>query len=129
MRIAVDTNAYTAFCYGEKQVIRIMETADELLIPAVVVGELVFGFVQGSRQQQNLDLLESFLDQPGVTLQPIARREADRFGLLIKNLRTAETPIPTNDIWIAAAALCADAAILTRDSHFSRIPGLLILDF
>lgn len=129
MRLTVDTNAYTAFCRDEAQVLQLMETADEILIPAVVIGELVSGFVQGSRKQENLDLLDAFLGQPGVILQPIARREADRFGLLIKALRQAGTPIPTNDIWIAAAALCADAAVLTRDSHFNHIPGLLAIGF
>ncbi|MFP4206781.1 MAG: PIN domain-containing protein, partial [Spirochaetaceae bacterium] len=121
MRLTLDTNAYTAFCLGEDQVLQLMESADELLVPAVVIGELVSGFVQGSRKQENLDLLDEFLAQPGVLMQPIARREADRFGLLIKALRHAGTPIPTNDIWIAAAALCADAAVLTRDSHFDYV--------
>lgn len=129
MRLTVDTNAYTAFCRGEELVIRCMEEAEELLIPAIVIGELVSGFVQGSLQRKNLDLLDEFLAQPGVALQPIARREVDRFGLLVKALRQAGTPIPTNDIWIAAAALCADAALLTRDSQFERVPGLLTIGF
>ena len=129
MRLTLDTNAYTAFCLGEDQVLQLMESADELLIPAVVIGELVSGFVQGSRKQENLDLLDAFLAQPGVFMQPIARREADRFGLLIKALRQAGTPIPTNDVWIAAAALCADAAVLTRDSHFDSVFGLLTVGF
>ncbi|MFP4611575.1 MAG: PIN domain-containing protein [Thiohalophilus sp.] len=98
MKLTLDTTAYTAFCLGEDQVVQLMENADELLIPPVVIGELVSGFVRGSRAQENLDLLDEFLAQPGVLMQPVARCEADRFGLLMNALRHAGTPIPTNDV-------------------------------
>ncbi len=129
MRLTIDTNAYVAFCRGQETVVRQMEEAEQLLVPTVVVGELVAGFVQGSRQQENFELLEAFLEQPGVVLQPIGQREAYRFGLLIKALRQDGTPIPANDVWIAAAALCADAVLLTRDAHFAQVSGLLTVSF
>ena len=129
MRISIDTNAYTAFCRGEAKAIEYMEAAEELLVPAIVIGELISGFVQGSKQQKNMELLDTFLAKPGVVLHSISQREAHRFGLLVKALRQAGTPIPSNDIWIAATALCADAALLSRDNHFQHVPGLLVIPF
>jgi predicted nucleic acid-binding protein len=50
---------------------------------------------------------------------------ADRYGRLIKILRKQGTPIPTNDVWIASAALEKGAKLLTFDAHFNNIPGIV----
>jgi|GEM_PF-3842816 len=36
-------------------------------------------------------------------------------------------PNATNDIWIAATALETGALLVTYDSHFNNVPGLIIL--
>jgi tRNA(fMet)-specific endonuclease VapC len=51
---------------------------------------------------------------------------ADRFGRIAANLRRAGTPIPTNDIWIAAHAMESGAELITLDHHFEHIPGLAV---
>jgi tRNA(fMet)-specific endonuclease VapC len=55
--------------------------------------------------------------------------EAQTYGLLVKSLRQAGTPVPTNDIWIAATAFSQSAAVITRDSHFENFKGLLVISF
>jgi predicted nucleic acid-binding protein len=55
----------------------------------------------------------------------MGRREAGRFGALVKAMREIGRPIPINDLWIAACALCADARPLTSDTHFAAVPGLI----
>lgn len=53
----------------------------------------------------------------------------ERYGAIVKVLFDRGTPIPGNDIWFAATALCADARLLSRDRHFSLVPGLIVIDW
>jgi len=129
MKLVVDTSAYSAFCRGRTDVIDRMESADELLIPATVIGELMTGFHQGTRKDSNLKLFERFLAEPGVSVAVTDRTVAQKYGLLVAGLKAAGTPIPTNDIWIAATALCANACLLTGDRHFRVITGLDVDEF
>ena len=67
------------------------------------------------------------MDLPGVQVVNIDASVADRYGILVKMLRKMGTPIPANDIWIAAAALETGSRLVTYDSHFDCIPGLLVI--
>ncbi len=91
---------------------------------AVVVGELLYGFRNGSRFEQNLEKLEAFLAQPAVGLLPVTWATADRFGQIAAALRRKGRPIPTNDIWIAAHAMEAGADLVSSDRHFGEVDGL-----
>jgi tRNA(fMet)-specific endonuclease VapC len=127
IRLALDTNAYVALMRGDTDAIAQVEGADHLCISSVVLGELSAGFLIGDRADRNLRELDSFIAETGTEVLAIGRREAERYGALVKALRERGRPIPTNDIWIAAAALCADARLLTADSHFSEVPGLVAM--
>ncbi len=124
MRLLLDTNAYTAFHRGHPEVVAAVRNAERLVLSAIVVGELLVGFRGGTRYRQNLDLLEAFLDSPVVDFVPVTLVTADRFGLIATELRRAGTPIPSNDIWIAAHVLETGAQLLTLDSHFDLVRGL-----
>ena len=127
MRLCIDTNAYSMLLKGDREIKELMETADEILVPAVVLGELYAGFHMGRRSKKNIDELKRFLERPGVRVAPIDSATAERYGFLVKALREIGTPLPTNDIWIAAVTFETGARLLTRDQHFKRIPGLLSL--
>lgn len=127
MRVALDTNAYVALRRGDPGVLAILESAEYVGIPVVVIGELSAGFLIGDRPERNLRELEAFIAEAGVEVLDVGRLVAERYGALVKALRGRRRPIPTNDVWIAAAALCADARLLTADSHFSEVPGLVAI--
>ena len=129
MRLVVDTNAYSALLGGEGRVRELLESADWLGFPATVIGELMAGFLAGGRAARNIDLLDEFLSTTGVEVLPLRRGEAERYGAIVKSLRDRGTPIPTNDIWIAASALAADARLLSRDRHFDAVAGLVRMEF
>ncbi len=129
MTLVIDTNAYSAFFRGNPGVIDLMEHADELVLPSIVAGELISGFLQGSRVDSNFAEMKEFLEQPGIRFLESGMAAAEKYGLLIKNLRASGTPIPTNDIWIAAAALSLGASLLTRDTHFEKISGLFVVGY
>ena len=124
MKRLLDTSAYVAAKRGHPDVARLIRSATELPFSTIVLGELLFGFRHGSRYEKNLAELDEFLAHPAVHLHDVGRVTADRFGRIAAALRKAGTPIPTNDIWIAAQAMETGAELITLDAHFERIAGI-----
>jgi tRNA(fMet)-specific endonuclease VapC len=125
MKLLLDTNAYVALMRGDKGTAGRVRRAERVFVSAIVAGELVFGFRNGSRFDENMADLESFLDNPFVEFLPVSLITADRFGRIAALLRRKGAPIPTNDIWIAAHALEYGAELLSFDRHFEAIEGLV----
>jgi tRNA(fMet)-specific endonuclease VapC len=66
------------------------------------------------------------LAQPTVEVLLPDRETAEQYARLFVQLKRAGTPIPDNDLWIAALALQHGLRLVTRDAHFSKIPQLLL---
>jgi len=124
MRVLLDTNAYTALFRGDQAVAERVRRADHVLMSTVVVGELLFGFRNGSRYETNRRDLEEFIESAYVTLLPVTFITSDRFGRISSALRRKGRPIPTNDIWIAAHAMESGAELLSFDRHFEEVDGI-----
>lgn len=120
----MDTNAYAGLMRGSEAVAARVRKAEAIVFSSIVAGELLYGFRHGGRYEANRDQLEAFLGNPFVTLVPVTLTTADRFGLIAATLRAAGTPIPVNDIWIAAHAMQTGADLISFDAHFDRVPGL-----
>jgi tRNA(fMet)-specific endonuclease VapC len=127
MKILVDTNAYTAFKRGVSQVLSTLQNADIVYLSIIVLSELYAGFYAGNQVDRNIHELELFISKPGICCLDITKEIADRYGIIVKKLKLQETPIPTNDIWIAGSALETGSKILTADRHFEAVPGLVIV--
>ncbi len=125
MRLLLDTNAYAALMRGHAGVAGRVRRAEQVLLSAVVAGELMFGFRNGSRYEQNMRDLEDFLDNRHVELLPVSFTTADRFGRIAASLRRKRKAMPTNDIWIAAQTIESGAELLSSDRHFEWIDGLI----
>ncbi len=121
----LDTDAYSAFKRGDAGMVDSLSTADEILVPTPVLGELRAGFRAGSREAANLKELEAFLASPRVRAHPLGEETAIFYAEVHGALKAAGTPIPTNDLWIAAAALETGSVLLTRDAHFDSVAGLV----
>ncbi len=129
MKVLLDTNAYSALVRGHREVVAHVRFAREALMSVIVVGELLQGFRQGDRFEQNTHRLERFLNTRFATLLPVTYATADRFSQIAASLRKRGKPIPSNDMWIAAHALENGAQLLSSDSHFGLIDGLSWLRF
>lgn len=127
MRLLLDTNIYSAMIGGDPAVEKLVRSSEALVMSAIVVGELLHGFRCGTRFRLNLARLESFLDEPQVDFLAVTRATCDRFGVVMANLREKGKPIPSNDAWIAAHALESGATLVSRDRHFSWVPGVDLL--
>ena len=98
-----------------------MEMADEVWVSPVVLGELQAGFRRGSCRRENEEALQRFLDSPNVRVLRIEQETAECYGEIQASLRKAGTPIPTNDIWIAASAMQHGLRVVTTDAHFRLV--------
>lgn len=123
-RVVIDTNAYSAFKRGDRAVFDALARAEEVMMPVFVVGELHFGFRGGSRVAQNTSELGAFLCKPTVRLWLPTEETAVIYGELMDGLKRAGTPIPINDVWIAAACVESGSRLVTFDRHFETVPGL-----
>ncbi|HEY3357375.1 MAG TPA: type II toxin-antitoxin system VapC family toxin [Polyangia bacterium] len=124
MRLALDTNAYRLVMEGDAAAVGLARTATRVLMPVPVLAELRFGFLNGTRGRENEAYLARFLDTPRVEVLRCDEETAGRYAELKLQLKKQGTPIPINDVWIAALALQHRATLFTRDSDFERIPQL-----
>ena len=125
MRLLLDSNAYSLLMRGDQQVAELVREAEEVLLSAVVVGELMYGFRRGSRFERNIAQLRSLLDSPYVSFVDVSRVTADRYSRIAASLRAKGRPIPTNDVWIAAHAMETGADLLSADQHFEHVDGIV----
>jgi len=94
-----------------------------------VIGELWLGFLGGARTRENELELSQFLEHRVVEEVPVDRDVARIYAEIVLALKAQGTPLPTNDIWIAAVAARVGATVLTFDEHFCAIQrvGSLVL--
>lgn len=126
--ILLDTNAYVRFLRGDEKIMTYLAQADRVYMSVFVLGELFAGFKAGSKEKDNKQLLERFLLKPTVSVLEATIETADIFGLIMASLRKSGTPVPINDVWIAAHSLETGSVLVTYDDHFAQIPGLRLWD-
>lgn len=125
-RILLDTNEYGAFKRNDPVAIGIIRSVEYIGLSVVVLGELLGGFKGGSREEKNIEELNEFMDSPRVHLLQIDEETAECYAMLYWDLKEKGTPIPSNDMWIAAAALRHGLSLFTLDEHFNNINGLIL---
>jgi predicted nucleic acid-binding protein len=125
VRVALDTNRLTDLFQGDRALAGFLGECDEVWIPLVVLGEIQAGFYGGTQLLRNQALLRTLLAKSNVGVLLPGRGTAEHYARLFVQLKRAGTPVPDNDLWIAALALERDLVLVTRDQHFQRIPQLL----
>ncbi len=126
-QVLVDTNAFSRLALGDKQVMDIMVSAEIIHFSVVVLAELLYGFKNGSRFEENQNALNRFLSKKGVMLANIDLQTAELYSDIKSELKKLGKPIPENDIWIAAQTIESKAQLITFDKHFKIIPELDLL--
>ncbi len=128
MKLALDTSAYTALSHGDVDLANELPRAEAVGLPVVVLAELWFGFLNGSKLRENTATLERFLATPRVQVLQISEQTARTFGEIATLLRRAGSKIQQNDIWIAALCKQHGFALATRDRGFHHVLGLEVVE-
>lgn len=124
VKLLLDTSAYSGFRRGFPPVVEKITGSDSVLISPVMLGEVMFGFRKGGKFEQNMRMLRRFLDHDAVEIVPLGEVTADRYSRIVLQLKKDGSPIPINDVWIAAQAMEHGAELLTSDRHFEQVAGL-----
>ncbi len=123
-KVLIDTNAYSRIGRGDEEVLAVLAEADTVYLSIFVLGELLAGFRGGTQERQNRKELRDFRAAPTVMFLPATEETAEIFGAVKDALKRQGTPIPLNDVWIAAHALETGATLLSWDAHFDAVKGL-----
>ena len=123
----LDTNALSALAEGESAAVAQVGRSNQVAIPVIVLGEYRFGIARSRHRSEYEGWLEQILSVSRVL--DVSEETTIRYAEIRVELKQAGTPIPSNDVWIAA--LCRQHAlpVLTRDQHFDLIEGLKRLDW
>ena len=123
-KIMLDTNTYARYILGDPAVLTQIIEADTIYLSSIVIGELIAGFLGGSQINKNRDNLNMFISKSTVQVLQVGVETSEIYAELKNGLKRMGTPIPTNDIWIAACAIENGAKLITYDKHFLHIQGL-----
>lgn len=123
-RVLLDTNAYSALMRGDEALLGVLAEAEVVYLSVFVLGELYVGFKGGRHERQNRETLRDFRAAPTAMTLLATEETAEVFGAVKDALKKKGTPLPLNDVWIAAHALETGATLLTYDDHFEAVEGL-----
>jgi len=124
VRLALDTNRYTDLCRDTAEVVMLVEHANAVFLPFVVLAELRAGFAVGTRGAENERVLRRFLMKSGVAVLFADDQTTHYYATIFRQLRRQGTPIPTNDLWISALVLQHNLILCARDRHFDHLPQI-----
>jgi predicted nucleic acid-binding protein len=122
VKLVLDTNIYCDFAEGLPDVVDLIaEFGDEIYLPTVVIAELTYGFMKGTRLEQNERKLQEIISKLDIGIIDIDRNVSRKYALIYLHLVTKGRKIPINDVWIAACCMNIGGTLFTRDSHFEEI--------
>jgi tRNA(fMet)-specific endonuclease VapC len=125
VRLALDTNRYVDLWKGDAHTVKLVGTAESVVLPFVVGAELRAGFALGSRTGENERILRRFLSKDGTSILYPDEQTTLHYAAVFRQLRAQGTPIPTNDIWIGALVLQHNLTLHARDRHFDYLPQIV----
>jgi tRNA(fMet)-specific endonuclease VapC len=128
MTIAIDTNRYRDFCEGLAGAVERFRAAGRICMPFPVLAELRAGFACGVHGRRNESVLNRFLNRPRIAVLVADEQTTFHYARIFRQLRDQGTPIPTNDIWIAALVQQHNLLLYSRDAHFDALPQLARLE-
>ena len=122
MKLVLDTNIYSDYAEGLPVVVDFLAIhGEDILLPSIVLGELSYGFMKGSRQRFNEKKLQEFIRKLKIEIIDATQNVARKYGIIYLSLVKKGAKIPINDVWIAACCMATGGTLVTRDRHFRDV--------
>ncbi len=122
MKLVLDTNIYSDYAEGLPAVVDFLAIhGEDIYLPSIVLGELSYGFMKGSRQRFNERKLQEFIRKLQIEIIDVNHNVARKYGIIYLSLVKKGTKIPINDVWIAACCMETGGTLVTRDRHFRQV--------
>ena len=131
MKLVLDTNVYCDYAEGIPNVVDYMAVhGEDIFLPSIVIGELDYGFLKGSRQKFNETKLQEIIKKLQIDIIDVNQNVSRKCALIYLSLVKKGTKIPINDVWIAACCMEVGGTLLTRDRHFQNVEQIetMVLD-
>jgi tRNA(fMet)-specific endonuclease VapC len=119
----LDTNIVIALFQGDEKILNRLKQIKNIFVPHIVIGELYFGAFKSGKAKENINRVSEFSLKNEILSSD--QHTAKIYGEIKANLKSIGKPIPENDIWIAAVTKQYDLTLITRDTHFKSVPGIL----
>ena len=123
----LDTNGLSAMAEGEPRLELLLRRAAQVAVPVIVLGEYRYGISQSRHHVYYEQWLAEYLSS--FRILDIDERTTISYSAVRKELKKAGTPIPSNDVWIAALCRQHSLPLVSRDRHFDAVSGILRLDW
>jgi predicted nucleic acid-binding protein len=122
VKLVLDTNIYCDYAEGLQHVVDFLATrGDDIYLPSIVLGELTYGFMKGSRQQFNERKLQEIIKKLKIEIIDVHQNVSRKYAIIYLSLVKKGTKIPINDVWIAACCMEVGGTLLTRDQNFKHV--------
>lgn len=122
MKLVLDTNIYSDYAEGLPVVVDFLAIhGEDILLPSIVLGELSYGFMKGSRQRFNEKKLQEFIRKLKIEIIDVNQNVARKYGIIYLSLVKKGAKIPINDVWIAACCMATGGTLVTTDRHFRHV--------
>ena len=125
MEVALDTNALSDFAAGSEALGEVLAPFRGLALPVTVLGEYRYGLLGSKKHARLTEWLTELVSE--VRVLETTERTTVVYARVRHQLRAAGTPIPENDVWIAATAIEHNLPLATRDKHFKLVRGLEVV--
>jgi predicted nucleic acid-binding protein len=120
--VILDTNGLSALAEGDSGLESVLRKASQLAIPVIVIGEYRYGISQSRHRTDYEEWLAEYL--PRFRILDVDERTTVSYSVVRSELRKAGTPIPSNDVWIAALCRQHSLPLVSRDRHFDAVSGV-----
>jgi len=122
VKLVLDTHVYCDYAEGLPDSVDAIAThGEQIYLPAIVIGELMVGFLKGTKQQLNERKLRQVIARLKIEIIDVTADVARKYGIIYLSLQKKGAKIPINDVWIAACCMEVGGALLTRDTHFASV--------
>jgi predicted nucleic acid-binding protein len=131
VKLVLDTNVYCDYAEGIPNIVDYLAIhGEDIFLPSIVIGELTYGFMKGSRQRFNERKLQEIIKKLQVEIIDVNQNVSRKYALIYLSLVKKGTMIPINDVWIAACCMEVGGSLITRDRHFQHVDQIetMILD-
>jgi predicted nucleic acid-binding protein len=120
--VILDTDGLSAVAEGKSALEPVLRQAAQVAIPVIVLGEYRYGISQSRDRAYYEQWLTEYLSK--FRILDVDERTTFSYSAVRTELRKAGTPIPSNDIWIAALCRQHSLPLLSRDRHFDLVSGI-----
>jgi len=122
VKLVLDSNVYCDYAEGIPNVVDYMAVhGEDIFLPSIVIGELTYGFMKGSRQKFNERKLQEIIKKLQIEIIDVNQNVSRKYALIYLSMVKKGTKIPINDVWIAACCMEVGGTLLTRDHHFQHV--------